>query len=205
MVRNGAPDSRLASLCLGRWGSHRGEPGSQHRCHELDDGEHSRIRGGHGWTRQLGDWKVKGNIFDHFYVEYTYPNGAKGHASSRHTKNTTFRLGERAVGTKGIAKPFSEIEGENAYESKEPVVNPRYILWAKFIQSIRDGAPINEGKQVAEATMTAILGRMSAYTGRTIKYDWALHRSQLDLLPKKLELGPNPVEPIAVPGITPLV
>ena len=33
----------------------------------------------------------------------------------------------------------------------------------------------------------------------------ALQRSDLDCLPEKLELGPHPVEPLAVPGITKLV
>ena len=36
-----------------------------------------------------------------------------------------------------------------------------------LIASIRDGKPLNELKQVAESTLTAIMGRMSAYTGNT--------------------------------------
>ena len=158
--------------------------------------------GGHSnWE----DWKVKGNVFDHFYVEYTYPNGVKGHASSRQTKNCSHRVGERAVGTRGVANPFSRIEGDNPYGFKGPFDNPRYIQWRKYIESIRQGRPLNEGNQVAEATMTAILGRMSAYTGRSLNYDWALHQSKLDLVPEKLDFGPLPVEPLAVPGKTPLV
>jgi hypothetical protein len=53
--------------------------------------------------------------------------------------------------------------------------------------------------------MCAIIGRMSAYTGRAINWDWAMTSSQLDLMPKKLEFGPNPVDPVAVPGFTPLI
>ncbi|MCX7824801.1 MAG: gfo/Idh/MocA family oxidoreductase, partial [Verrucomicrobiae bacterium] len=158
--------------------------------------------GGHAnWE----DWIVKGNVFDHFYVEYEYPNGARIAASSRHTKNTTFRLGERVVGTKGVATPFGKIAGPNAYEFPGPFDNPRLIQWPAFIESIRKREPLNTGREVAESTMTAILGRMSAYTGRAISYDWALNRSQLDLSPPKLEFGPLPVEPLAVPGRTPLV
>jgi hypothetical protein len=32
-----------------------------------------------------------------------------------------------------------------------------------------------------------------------------MNSSKLDLSPKKYELGPNPVDPVAVPGTTPLV
>ena len=53
--------------------------------------------------------------------------------------------------------------------------------------------------------MTAIVGRMSAYTGKALRYDWALKESKLDLLPNKLELGPLAVAPVAMPGKTPLV
>ena len=158
--------------------------------------------GGHSnWN----DWKIKGNVFDHFYVEYTYPNGVKGHASSRQIKNCTYRLGERAIGTRGVANPYSGIQGEHPFDYPGSFDNPRTIQWAEYIESIRQGRPLNEGTQIAEATMTAILGRMAAYTGRAINYSWALNQSKLDLVPETLEFGPHPVEAQATPGITPLV
>jgi len=40
---------------------------------------------------------------------------------------------------------------------------------AALIRSIREGKPINEGKDAAESTMTGIMGRISAYTGRALK------------------------------------
>jgi predicted dehydrogenase len=158
--------------------------------------------GGHSnWN----DWNIKGNVFDHFYVEYTYPNGVKGHASSRQIKNCTYRLGERAIGTRGVANPYSGIQGERPYDYPGPFDNPRNIQWGKYIESIRQGHPLNKGTQIAEATMTAILGRMAAYTGRAINYSWALNQSKLDLVPETLEFRPRPVEAQATPGITPLI
>lgn len=158
--------------------------------------------GGHiNWE----DWPIKGNVYDHFFVEYEYPNGAKGYASSRHIVNCAHRLGERVMGTKGAADPFRQITGENAYEYEGPFDNPRFIQWGKFIESIRKGSPMNCGAQVAEASMTAILGRMSAYTGRAINYEWALHQSKLDLMPESIGFGPLPVQPLAIPGKAPLI
>jgi hypothetical protein len=52
--------------------------------------------------------------------------------------------------------------------------------------------------------MTAIMGRMSAYTGRALKWDWAMNASKLDLSPPKYEFGDLPVRPAAVPGKTKL-
>lgn len=140
-----------------------------------------------------------------FYVEYTYPNRAKGHASSRQIKNCAHRLGERAIGTRGVANPYSGIQGELPYDYPGPFNNPRTIQWGQFVESIRQGNPLNRGAQIAEATMTAILGRMAAYMGRAINYSWALNQSKLNLVPDTLEFGPHPVEAQAMPGITPLV
>lgn len=49
------------------------------------------------------------------------------------------------------------------------------------------------------------MGRMSAYTGRALKYEWALKASKLDLSLAKYELGDLPVGPVAVPGKVQLI
>jgi hypothetical protein len=43
---------------------------------------------------------------------------------------------------------------------------------------------------------------MSAYTGRTLQWDWAMKASKLDLSPGKYEMGDLPVAPVATPGKT---
>jgi hypothetical protein len=73
-----------------------------------------------------------------------------------------------------------------------------------FIASIRAGKPYNELKTVAESTMTAIMGRMSAYTGKVVTWEQALN-SKEQLMPPGLTLGPLPTPAVAVPGQTPLV
>ena len=47
---------------------------------------------------------------------------------------------------------------------------------ADLIASIRAGKAVNEGLQVAESTMAAIAGRMSAYTGRAMKWSWVMNQ-----------------------------
>ena len=78
-------------------------------------------------------------------------------------------------------------------------------MYNALVESIRDGEPLNECARLARTTLTAIAGRMSTYTGRVVKYDWALNKSKLDLRPKKYELGPLPVRPVSMPATTELV
>jgi hypothetical protein len=74
-----------------------------------------------------------------------------------------------------------------------------------LIRSIRSGQPINEGRRIAETTLTAILGRVSAYTGREVSYAWLHDNSKLDLTPAAYAWGAAPAVEIAVPGTTPLI
>jgi predicted dehydrogenase len=146
-----------------------------------------------------------GNIYDHFAVEFEYPNGARVMSMCRQIPGCADRIEERVVGTKGFAFGYGEIHGESfwKFDAEEP--NPYVQEHVDLIASIRGGKPLNEGRRVAESTMCAILGRMSAYTGRAISWDWAMSSSKLDLSPASYEFGDLPVTPVAIPGQTPLI
>jgi predicted dehydrogenase len=149
-----------------------------------------------------------GNVYDHFAVEYEYPNDVRIEYMGCQIDGVTVRSNERLVGTKGLAYvdgANSYIEGEKPFKYDGPVPNPVILQHAEHIASIREGRPINEGRQVAESTLTAIMGRMSAYTGRALSWNWAMNASKLDLTPDKYEFGDLPVRPVAVPGKTQLV
>ena len=158
--------------------------------------------------RQVRTAPEYGNVFDHISVEYEYPGGVRVLSMCRQTEGASTRIAERIVGTKGIADTNGStavIEGQNPfkYEGKSP--NPYVQEHADLIESIRKGRPLNEGRRIAESTMTAIIGRMSAYTGRALKWDWAMNASQLDLSPGKYEFADLPVRPVAIPGQTKLI
>src|SRR5512139_2220689 len=155
--------------------------------------------------RQVRVGSEYGNIFDHFAVEFEYANGVRVASYCRQTKGCAERVEERIVGTKGVALSAGEIRGEKPWKFTAKETNPYVLEHVDLIASIRSGKPLNEGRQVAESTMCAIIGRMSAYTGRAISWEWAMNTSKLDLSPAKYEFGPNPVDPVAVPGSTALV
>ncbi|MBA7688606.1 hypothetical protein ES703_97091 [subsurface metagenome] len=149
-----------------------------------------------------------GNIFDHFAVEYEYPNGVRVLSMCRQTAGCHEQVSERVVGTNGQTYTDGSngsVEGQNAYKYEGESPNPYVQEHADLIASIREGKPLNEGRRIAESTMTAIMGRISAYTGRALKWDWAMNASKLDLSPPKYEFGDLPVRPAAVPGKTKLV
>lgn len=149
-----------------------------------------------------------GNVYDHFAVEYVYPNGVRVLSMCRQTAGAAENVSERVVGTTGASYTDStdgEIKGARPWANQQASPNPYVQEHADLIASIKAGKPLNEGRQVAESTLTAIMGRMSAYTGRELSWDWVLNSSKLDLVPAKLELGEAPPLEVPVPGRTPLV
>jgi len=144
-----------------------------------------------------------GHIFDHFAVEFEYPNGARVRSMCRQQDGTASRVGERFVGTRGTSDGHSVIEGAASWswDPQAPKVNPYVQEHADLVASIRAGRPLNEGRQVAESTLTAIMGREAAYTGQEVTWD-ELWNCPLDLVPTDVQFGPMPVPPVAMPGQT---
>jgi predicted dehydrogenase len=155
--------------------------------------------------RQVRIDPAYGNIYDHFAVEFEYPNGVKITNMCRQIDGTDPRVSEMYFGTKGAADPAKGIKGEKRTKKDEPL-NTAYVQeHVDLITAITTGQHVNEGKRLAESTLSGIMGRMSAYTGKTVTWDQAME-SKLDLWPKEpLAFGPFPVAPVAMPGKDPLV
>ncbi len=157
--------------------------------------------------RQVRTAPQYGHIFDHFAIEYEYPSGAFLQSMCRQIDNCAGRVEEIIQGTEGRMRTHSghaemSGRGEWRYESDNP--NPYMQEHVDLLASIRNGDGLNEAQTVAEATLTAIMGRMSAYTGQEVTWEQALN-SKEDLSPPAYEFGPLPMPPVATPGRTPLV
>ncbi|HXG62744.1 MAG TPA: Gfo/Idh/MocA family oxidoreductase [Planctomycetota bacterium] len=154
-------------------------------------------------TRVGEQW---GNVYDHFCVDYEYPKGVHVTSMCRQWPGCPGQVAAYFRGTKGEVDVYNGvIRGEKNWsfedEFKEkPSIAKAYVQeHTDWIESIRAGKPINEATQVAESSLTAILGREAAYTGKAIA--WAdLATAELDLSPPKYEFGPNPVRPMPIPG-----
>jgi len=138
------------------------------------------------------DWeKYNGDIFDHIFAEFEYPNGARCLSFSGHSPGSG-RGGEKVVGTKGTSNCSNSISGENSWKFSGRNVNGMNQEHIDLIASIRAGKPLNEGQRIAESTLTAIGARISAYTGRNFSWNWLLKASKEDLVPKQADLKPGP-------------
>ncbi|MDA1306831.1 MAG: Gfo/Idh/MocA family oxidoreductase [Acidobacteria bacterium] len=164
---------------------------------------------GMGGRQQRTDPKY-GHIFDHFAVDFEYPNGVRVLSMCRQIPGTANRVGEHFIGTNGQSNASSRITGPHEWTFTRPEGSPRINGFQQehtdLVAAIRAGQPYNELKGIAESTLAAIMGRESAYTGQEITWDQAL-TAQQDLTPPTIgrtTYGPMEVPPVPMPGRTTL-
>jgi predicted dehydrogenase len=145
-----------------------------------------------------------GHIFDHFAIDFEYPNGARVMSMCRQIDGSANYVGERFTGTRGSTDANTQITGAQAFKWEGQRPNPYVLEHVDLLASIRAGTPLNEGQQVAESTLTAIMGREAAYTGQAIGWDELLTAEQ-NLTPPMDGFGTLAVPPVAMPGTTKLV
>ncbi len=146
-----------------------------------------------------------GHIYDYFAIDFEYPNGARVLSMCRQIQGTRNRVGERFIGTVGQSNAAGEITGAHAWKF-EPADRPTASMvqeHADLVASIRAGRPFNELKQIAESTLSAIMGREAAYTGQELAWDDVLNADQV-LAPPEVGFGPMEVPSVAMPGRTKL-
>lgn len=158
--------------------------------------------------RQARTDAIFGDVYDHFAVEYVYPDDVRIDYKGAQINKIAARHEHRIFGTKGSALfDFGQasIKGEKPFVFQGDMPDPCLRQHAAQIDAIRNSKHLNEAVQIAESTMTAIMGRMSAYTGRALRWDWLMKASKLDLTPESYTFGPLPEQPVAIPGVTPLI
>ena len=152
--------------------------------------------------RQVRTEPAFGQIFDHFAIDFEYPEGVHVLSEARQIEGCENNVSEALVGTQGTWDSNGyRFKGGSSQGRIRDGINPYVQEHIDLIKSIRDGKPLNELKQVAESTLTAIMGRMSAYTGQAITWDEALNSKETQM-PATLQFGPLPVPPVPMPGKT---
>ncbi|NAS12521.1 Gfo/Idh/MocA family protein [Poritiphilus flavus] len=167
--------------------------------------------------REVRTDKKYGEIFDHHFVEFTYPSGAVISSQCRHQKGCITNVSECLMGTKGKIYLDSQnkgiisgYDGSTIYEhqgAEDP--NPYQTEHDELFASIKAGGVINDAEHAAKTTMTAILGRMATYSGQLITFEDALNKGR-NLMPSEFSWDTQPkVLPdaegnyrIPVPGVT---
>ena len=143
-----------------------------------------------------------GQIYDHFAIQFEYESGARVLSMCRQIDGCANHVAEHITGTAGTSDPAGWVRGKSDWEwGDAEYVNAYVREHTDLIASIRAGEPLNEGRQVAESVLTAIMGREAAYTGQEIEWDELLN-ADMTLVPDEFHFGPMPPLPIATPGVT---
>jgi predicted dehydrogenase len=155
--------------------------------------------------REVRDGADYGEIFDHFAVEYEYPDGSRMFSQCRHIPGCWSSVSEYAIGSKGTADisgaKIAPNDGDGwRYRGETP--NPYQVEHDDLFAAIRSGASYNEAENGAHSTLTSIMGRMATYSGKPVSWEAALN-SEIDLAPAEYAFdAPAPEVTIAVPGQT---
>lgn len=116
-----------------------------------------------------------GNQFDFFSIDLDYGDGCHIHSMCRQVNGCDGGVREFFRGTRGETlgggglkqtRKRREIEAPDFPEHKGPYCQEHVDL----LNSILAGKPLNEARNVAESNLTAIMGRISAYTGKLIRW-----------------------------------
>ncbi|MEM7699689.1 MAG: Gfo/Idh/MocA family oxidoreductase [Verrucomicrobiota bacterium] len=165
-------------------------------------------------TGGLAAPQLGGNIFDHYHIAYEYPNNVWCHLASRKAPGCLNENADYVRGTKGTlvigrgSDPFIEDnEGDMIwrYRKERGEKTDMYqIEHDELFASIRSGYHVNDGPRMIHSSMMAVMGRISAFTGKEVDWDEALNADE-DLFVSEGNLqwdqSHDPHE-VAVPGVT---
>ena len=160
-------------------------------------------------------------LFDHYAVEYHFPDGTRLFAQGRHIDNCWGFFGDIIHGAKGSAvlgegisnprifKGYNQTPEEVIWQYQGPPCNQYQVEHDLLFEAIRQNKPYNESQRSAYAALTGILGRMAAESGQLVTWEDAL-ASNLELAPglDSYTMASNPpvlpdgkgAYPVAVPG-----
>ncbi len=155
--------------------------------------------------RQVRTDPAYGHIFDHFAIDYDYADGVKMFSTCRQWKGSPRRVSDYVMCSEGVSDGKSWIRGkvEYRYEGQQEL-DSKQQEHRDLIDSVRAGKPLNVAQRIAESTLIAIMGRMSAYTGKEVTWEQALN-SKLNLMRDVTEFGDMEVDEVAIPGETELI
>ena len=151
--------------------------------------------------------RVTGDQYDNFSIDYTFENGIHVASMCRQINGTTSNVSERLQGAKGSTNcqnTILDLAGNEVWKYDYPLdsdgkpgrrvaVDPYVQEHIDLVTSIRQGKVFNELENTAVSTLVAIMGRISAYTGKETTYEEMMN-SDLKLGPKVFDWGPVDID-----------
>lgn len=166
-----------------------------------------------------------GDLFDHYTVEYTFADGAKLFAFSRHMTNCWGTYADYVHGSKGSAVLMASLGApepkiyksqrmapeEMVWQYDQADCNPYHREWQLLLDAIRADQPYNEARRAGEANVAAIMGRAATHTGQVVTWDDVMNSqfqyiADIDNLtfdtPAPIKAGPDGIYAPPLPGVT---
>jgi len=161
--------------------------------------------------------RLTGDQYDMFSVDFLYEGGFHVHSMCRQIDGCANNISAFIQGTKGAwigggeerkHHTIIDLQGNVLWQfdfEKEAAdfqqVAPHNLEHVSLINHIRNNEPINQAEETAVSTLTAIMGRVSAYTGAEVTWD-EIMASDMKLVPDDLELKNMDMTQyrVAVPG-----
>jgi len=168
--------------------------------------------------REVRKGRDHGQIFDHHFVEFVYPEGQVVASQCRHQKGCLNRVEEMFQGTKGSVSVHGGNFGLMKSSSDtviykhdgESDINPYQQEHNELFAAVKSGEYLyDDTEKGANSTMTAILGRMATYSGQLFTWDQAMATDlklvgELNSFNDEAPVLPdsNGIYPVAIPGVT---
>ena len=159
--------------------------------------------------------RVTGDQYDFFNVDFDFGKGFHSQSSTRQMDGCENGIGEIIMGTEGYTNCTNTIfnlDGSVRWEYNYPKdsigestgtvkISPYVQDHIHLVTVIRNNTPVQEAEQTAVSTLTAIMGRISAFTGKKTTWEQMMN-STLKLGPDLYHLGDSDQEfPVPVPRI----
>lgn len=170
--------------------------------------------------------RITGDQFDNFSVDFEYENGMHIHSMCRQVDGCSSNVSESITGSKGFSNCRNRIFddkgkviwlynyekdiGEEVIKDDKIIIDEEVDTTLKvspylqehidLVKAIRENKPYVEAENTAISTMCAIMGRMSAYSGKEVTWEEVMN-SDLRLGPDSYSLGKVNIEKsVPIPG-----
>lgn len=131
-----------------------------------------------------------GDQFDNFSIDYTFADGRQMHSMCRQINDCANGVYEVFHGTKAVARTDGKMRrivdaaGNELFTTNDENKTDPYVQeHINLVTCIRQDIPFNEAETTAISNLVAMMGRVSAYTGKAVTYE--------EMMNSDLKLGPE--------------
>ena len=158
--------------------------------------------------------RLTGDQYDFFSIDFDYGQGVFSHSMCRQIDSCANGTGEFIMGTEGYTNCANtiwnldgtvkwkfEYEKDENGNATDHIKIPAYVQeHMHLVHAIRTGEYVNYAETTALSTLTAIMARTAAYTGKKVAWE-EIYKSDMDLGPQKIEFGPVDMQfEVPIPG-----